>query len=756
MAQRFFYIICLLLIVLALPVSIMAAPAKLSGAAELRYAEQTVESAGVTTLDASHFIQQYSLLWAKEGQFARGRLGKYDLALGYEWSWVDSEINDQQVEIDNPLDKVLYRGDVTLAPGGLPFRMHAFSYDMHKTSFKSTNLGSLFSSYGEGSGETGIVTDIDNGSHVVSGITLEAGVQNGHFGGRYRDLLATLPRVLIDYRQQDTHDVKGPNPRDYIDRDLAFVSLNKKNNWFHYRRFDHKDRIDSTQDFSTDTFLLGTIDHNNRRQWVNLTNWIRVSTDISYEVEHSQRDVAGLGDAQRYDVNFFASAKRTRWQLDNFTAYSRVRKDNNFDNTLEIPFFARGELNRDTAWRFQMVSRQFQQTYNTAIADRSRDNIYLKGSVETYRQARYVVRPEIALESKSGTEGEGLSGRAAIELYSNRSYRNLSNVFAHYSIGLFTGTPQAGVDTSFIEHKLQGRLEREVNSMFRVGGEQELVYGSGSYEASISDNILPELGAVGGFAGVSGVLTDDILRSTSTVFVEISQVANLRNRFELSYELYDSSTVNGAQFSLAHRLDYSNRSLAMHWGTNYVVGNGLPGSGTSVADSTLTSDENFDYSLISTVRLAYQRGRSSSFKVTLDYDSSHYTNGVTYERIAADETYEYALWHVNGRVRKILVVGETAEYDKIVSYGDNEDSGLFAFSLFTNYFPTAHTLLSARLRYEHDDLKETETLMTFLSAGVSFSKFDLSLDYSYGRRPETDILPEVMEQKWEVKVKKTF
>jgi len=754
----------LVLLLLALPAAVFAARGKLSGSAELMYAGQTAETDGVKTLDARSFVQQYSLLYTKKGEFQRGRLGDYDVALGYEWNWVDSEINGDKVEIDNPLSKILYRGDIKIAPGGLPFRLHAFSYDMHQTSFTSSDLGTLFANDDQTTANSGIVTDINNGTHLTTGITLEAGVQNGNYQGQFRDMLATLPRLLIDYKQDVVRDVKGPNPRSYLDRDLAFVSLNKKNNWFHYRRFEHIDKVDSEQNTSEDTFLLGTIDHTNRRQWVNLTNWIQVSTDISYTNSNSNRNQAGLDNSQRYDANFFTKAQRTRWGLDNFSTYSRIRNQDRLEQSLEVPFFARGELNRDTSWRFQLESLRYEDESQTSSFSRERQGLYLRGQVETFRQARYLMRPMLELETKAGSEGKGQSGHASLELYSNRNYRSNSDLFASYGVMYSSGTGDTtNADVSYVEQKLHLRMESQANTMFRLGAEEQIVYGSGQYDSSVSDRIDADLGGVASFDGGNGSFDDSLLRSTTSTFVEISLLKGLKNRFGVDYDVIESDTVTGRQLALNHRLDYNNGgAFSVYWINNYVTGDGMPGSeinpgaGTaSQIDGTATSQSNFDNSYATTLRLRHNRSRAAQFQVTLDYEIFNYKNGDSADRASVQESYEYTFWHVNGRIRKLLTLGQKAEYSKTTSLA-TEPEELQAYSVYASYYPTYNTLLSARLRYELDDLADTETLLTFLSAGMTFAKFQASIDYSYGRRPETSTNPDVLEHKWEAKIKKTF
>ncbi|MCF6180182.1 MAG: hypothetical protein L3J63_12470, partial [Geopsychrobacter sp.] len=416
MTNRFFIIVILILATfLGSVITAIASPVKFSGLAELRYAEHTATEAGVKVLDAGHFVQKYSLIAKKKGSLQRGRLGKYDLALGYEWTSVKAyKGNRVKVDINNPLDKILYRGDITIAPGGLPFNLNIYSYDMQTTAFGLEDLSEIFTLPNKGE-QNWTITSVLNGTAKTTGVTLTAGTQNGHYEGKYRDLLSTVPRLLIDYRQVDVRDVKGPFKRNYVDRDLAFISLNKKNNWMHYRVFTHEDRIDSNQNNREETYLLGTIDHRNQRKWVNLTNWIQVSADISYSETTPNSTVP---KQKRYDMNLFTRARRTRWEATNFTTYSRIRDINSLEKQISVPFYANGELNRDTSWRFRFVGNRYRSDF-IAGSFTERDNLYISTRVDTFRRSRYVVAPTIDVEVKRGNQGEGKAARLGIEFFSN-------------------------------------------------------------------------------------------------------------------------------------------------------------------------------------------------------------------------------------------------------------------------------------------------------------------------------------------------
>ncbi len=762
MPRSFSFSICLLLLLLVFPAVSFSARGKLTGSAELMFAGQTSATAGVKTLDASHFVQQYSLLWTKQDKISNGRLGRYNITLGYDWRWVDSEINGNKVAIENPLDKLLYRGEITLAPGGLPFRMHAFSYDMHQTTFNSVDLGLLFANDEQSTSRRGIVNNINNGTHITTGVRLEAGVSNGHYQGQYRDLLANLPRFMIDYKQRVVQDVKGPNPLDYVDRDLAFVSLNKKNNWIHYRRFEHEDKINADQNNSENSFMLGTIDQTDRRQWVNLTNWINVSADISYTESDYSPNLAATADSTRYDINLFAKATRTRWQLDNFTSYSRIGTHNRLEHTLHVPFYSRGELNRDTHWRFQLEANRYATDQISSLETENSDGLYMRGQLDTFRQARYIMRPMLELETKSGSKGQGQSARLGMELFSSSQYRSETDIFAGYSALYSTGSGVNEPNVSFTEHVLTMRMEDRLSSLWRVGIGEEIIYGSGRYDNTVADRIGAVLSTTGILDGGAQAFGDSLIKSVTSAFADLVLPSGLRNHFEANYELLESDTLSGSQLSLSHRLDYARNGMSINFLNNYVDGSGLSGSNldsssgvAALIDSSSTNGDDFSNSFSSALRFNYAPGRSSNFNLQLEYEGSHYKVNGSVERSSVEQTYEYTFWHNRGRIRKLLVLGETVEYSKGEGVA-NEPEGLLVYSVFSSYYPTSKTLLSARLRYEKTDLDDTETLLTFLSAGVDFSKFQASVDYSYGRRPETSTSSEVLEHKWEVTVKKTF
>lgn len=736
----------------------LAMPGRLSGSIEYSYAQHTAEEGGTEVLDASHFAQIYSLMWEKDGVLNKGRLGKYDVALGYEWNWVESEINGSEVDIQNPLDKILFRGDLLIAPGGLPFRLNVYSYDTNSTSLNYRQLGELFVDQ-DYDRQDGIAASFQNGSEITTGLTLMAGVKNGQYGGRYRDLFTAMPRVLIDFKQSDIRDIKGPSPTYYTDRNLAFVSLNKNKNWFHYRFFTHEDKLNSDNDFQTQTYLLGTIDHVDRRQWVDLTNWIQVSTDVSFS-ETNPNPNASITREKRYDYNLFATAQRTDWKAGAYSSFSRIRDGRSLEKSVDIPIMASGRLNRETTWRIRLENQHGQEEIFDRELLEKESNMFLASRLDMFSQSRYMISPTLDLEYKDGSDSNGHALRAGVEAYNNQRYRTDTDLFGSYSLALFEGVSEAEETSSYWEQQLVGRFAKDLSSDLRTGFDQELTLGSGSYDNGATNYIEADVSVLPAQGGSGGIVEGTYYRSISRWFVDHRPASRIYNRFELSYDYINSSVGTGGQFAAVHSLNYYGRTVKASMNNELIFGDSLHESfntdldvvgGTTIARQGGTVSRSFE----SVGRLDYDPDRRHHNSLELELEWRGFDSGGSDQRYKFTQLYEYTFWKDRGLLRKIAVLGEEFEYeDYSQSFGAS--SSLSSFTLFTDLYPTRQTLLSARLRYEINSVKETDTMLVFLSASVDFSKFQLDLDYSYGTRSAGVLEPEREEHKWEMKVKKIF
>lgn len=734
------------------------AAGRLSGSAELRYAQQEAKESGQTVLDTTHLAQQYSLLYQTKGQFMEGRGGKYALGLGYEWNALNAELNGEDFDIQT--GKILYKGDVLIAPGGLPFRLHLYSADMVKSHFIEQGVDSLFEPSGSDSFVPGRpLTNINNGQHTRTGITLVVGETNGRYSGAYRNILEDAPRLLIDYAEDYVRDLKSFTPQHYRSRDLAFVSLNKRDNWFHYRLFEHRDMLESQENFDEKSFLIGTIDHTNLRRWINMTNWIQVSADGSYTT--GSRPYVADGGFNRYDLNLFARARRADWQASNFNSFSRVEEFGALRRTIETPVYAQGDWGRDTSWRGRFIGQRENDLNFATGEERSKDVLYATTRLETLKQQPMIVAPELAVEVKGGNRGEGESARVGVEIYSNRSYRPRFDWLAGYSLTHFGGTGETGFETDFWEQVGRGSIATDINASFRTGLEQELILGSGSLDRTSSQYILPrsDLGIPEYMAQINR-RDGSVFRSISTWFGEHRSTSRLYNRFELTYDYLKTDSDNSDQIELAHNLRYDWRNLNVDMRNRMIIGNDIQSRDT-FGDSVFapvvaaTGDKSFVHS----TNFWYSPGRSTEASGRFNYEWRD-AGSTTSTRWRAQQDYRYNIFHVNGIVRKLADIGERLEYEVFDPASGQRESAT-AFTLLGNYYPTRHTLLGARVRYEMRSPEDTDTLTWYTTAGLDFEKFQLALDYSYGTRtagtPTAGTLtPERKEHRWEVQVKKTF
>jgi len=685
MLQRLTPIALLLFACALLPAVAAADTVSLRGAAELAYGEQWAEDAGVRSLDASYFTQQYSAVYGRKGTIAGGRGGVYDLRLGYEWNSLASDFNGEETDIDT--GKILYRGDVRFEPGGLPFRIHLFSEDMHRSSFLEENVDTLFRpSPSDSFRLRGPMTNLINGQHLRSGMTLVVGIRNGHYQGRYRDMLANFPRLLVDYEQIDVRDLRSATPQHYRDRNLAFVSLNKKDNWFHYRLFQHRNYLLPSDDFDEQRYLIGTVDHTNRRQWINLTNWIKISADGGYIT--GNRLYNARQATERYDVNLFATANRADWRATSFNTFSRRVELGVLRKILEVPLYLQGDASRETGWRFRFVGRQDHRLRLSSGLGQDEDTLYASSRVDLFRQGRVIVAPLAEAEVKGGDYGEGSAVRIGFETFTNRKYNPQYDLFGSYSVTRFEGTGTTGLDTDFWEQRAKGRVETRIGRSVTVGAEQEFVYGTGTLDRQVANYIRPVSDTGLTLSTVAPTLIDgEVFRSTSKVYGE-HVMRRLRNRFEVVYDYLSAPGNEEDQVILEHRLRYDQRSFLADMRSRLVIGGGVIGGagGGSGVLGLNTSSMTADRVLEHTTSLGYMPTRAIDARLRVNYDWRDGSGGSSSHWLGIQD-FGYSFFTVNGVVRKLAELTEKFEYERYTAMEGSTQTAT-VLTLAGNYYPT--------------------------------------------------------------------
>jgi hypothetical protein len=707
-----------------------AGQGRLSGTLGLRYGVFTAEEDGMRVADANYATQQYSVLYETSGKLGSVRLGRYDLALGYEWNWVDAEVGmGDEVKIDNPLDKILFRGDIVLDPGGLPFRLNVFSRDMKRTTLETSSVGEVYGF------ESLLVSGLSNGSHVTTGVTFEGGVTGAYYAGLYRDVLSALPRLLIDYRQEDVHDVKGPNPRDFRDRDLAFISLNKKDNWLHYRVFNHEDRINPEDNYDEESFLLGTIDPSNKRKWVRLTNWIQASGDLSYT---EYREVDEVRDSNTYNMNLFTRTERTKWQAANYTSLNRYAALEYIDKSLTVPLFFRGELNQSTSWRFQLVGDRFRKELFGQSVNDYRDSLFFSGQVNAFRQSRYTVTPTLSAVVKKGTRGEGYAARGQFEFSTNPHYRQPVQLFGSYSVAAFDGTSEKGFEVKLVEHELEFAVDYDLSSDMKYGFEGKAIYASDVAARGVFDRISPNL-LGSGFA------------SSGSLFVDKRHSASLGSRLEVSYQFADKSDTDSSVFGLEHTLDFGRGSVSASLSNTFSE---IEKSGGQLYDD-FGSRVGSGWDFRSNGHVRYTPGRALTAKIEYDYHQTRYA-GVPDEKLTTfRQDVAYSVWARGGVLRKLFSVKEEISYERGVGVNLTDEIEMATLSLIADYYPSRRTLLRSHVAYRVDEVANSNDLSLSLLASVNFARLRVELGYAYGVR-DAEVALDRKEQKLDITVSRDF
>ncbi|BCR03934.1 hypothetical protein DESUT3_10030 [Desulfuromonas versatilis] len=731
-----------------------AAEGRLFGAAEMIYGEHSAKEVGEKVLDADYFAQQYSLLYALKGKLLEGRAGDYHLSLGYEWNSLSGELNGEGIDVET--GKILYRGDVMVAPGGLPFRLHLYSQDMIQSAFVDGRVPTLFESLPSDNFATpSPIVDIQNGQRIRSGATLMVGIRNGSYQGRYREVLSQFPRLLVDYSEVYVKDEKSLSPEHYRDRNLAFVSLNKKDNWFHYRLFEHRDYLNPEENYEESTYLLGTVDHTLQRQWINFTNWMKISADGSFT--EGKKPNLEEDDFERYDLNMFAVARRSGWNASSFNTYSRLLEVGELRKSLEVPFYLNGELSRDTFARFRFVGSRDERLDLESGIQEDEDVLFASTRLETFRRERFILAPQLDGEVKQGDRGEGHALRARVEYYTNKAVRPRYDIFTAYSLARFEGTGDEGLETRFWEQELEGRIETSLSTSFRTGLGEELLYGTGTLDRTVSRHIIPKSAIGQSLFGTDFDNRDgDVFRSITTWFGEHRSLSRISNRVELKYDYLSEPEQSNGQFIANHSLRYDGREFLVNILNQLVVGEhdrrNSELSGGALADDLSLSSANASFLNRSLVR--YLPNRSMEGSLRLDYEWRDEDEGSS-SHVLGEQQYVYRIFKTNGIIRKLAEIEEKIEYERFTDAAGGQLRAT-VFTLTGDYYPIKILLLRARARYDIRSPENTHTTTWYLTTALNFEKLQVALDYAYGERSEGDTLPERYEHRWEVQVRKIF
>lgn len=726
---------------------------------------------------ASSIYQQYTLGYQTDGIIHDARFGRYNLLLGYEFNALDPEFTINGATLDSvsriSTGKLYYKGEVLLAPGGLPFRLNLFAEDLSRSQFTPTPLPGYAVGVQPDSGRANdghlitpdIYGDIMNGTHRRVGGTLLLGIRNGSYLGAYRDVLSQLPRLLIDYKQVENRDMHSSSHSTHNRaRDLAFISLNKKDNWVHVRRRDFTDYINPDNDTFSQQIMIGTIDHRLTRQWINLTNWIKISGDLSYT---QTREVRNPEPENLYTANLFSKARRNNFEGSIYSQFYRRSIGGEISQGEELPLSVRLDLNRDTALWSRVIYDAEQVSYSDgwtlandelAVARRGHKSLYLDNMLELQRTRPIVMKPRIEFEARSedGVK-DGVAFRFNTEVFSNRTLNKTFNWLGGYSFTTSTSEDKLlNSDGSNFQNEIYGNMVNELSRNLRIGGRTSLTRSSGGGRQVMSFRIptVPVSKAIDD-SSLDRDKSGDITSGNLNLYFD-HHYQRLANRLDLTFEFLSSDGITQKQSSLEHVLDYKETIYDFNWKNSVFLGDDVEKSRTVEHAYLLTQKNDTSNSLSWSSSVSYRCNPSRSAGFSLNGA----VNGVAPGNLIADYKFDeeivYRIFTRNGIIRRLAELSEKIGYESTAGAEDVRSNIMYGY--FDAAFYPSNTLYG-RVRWEVVSYLQRggSQLINSAEIGFDFDKLKILASYKKGEKDrESNTLPGLSEQRWDFKVKKIF
>lgn len=747
---------------------LLPAPAqcRLSAEVDLGYINYDVRNNSGQHLSAQSFAQRYSLLYTTAGKLVNGRLGSYDLALGYELNTFDTNISSDHGS-DNPSQTrghLNFKGDVTIDPKEVPFKLRLYSRDMSRTYYNydtsgilgfytggSPINGDLSSSsnqvYGGFSnvattftnsinGLPNVPTNVTDGMHIQSGATLVMGVKNGMTNG-YNEFLRHFPMLLLDYRDEVNKDLGSIYPVNNRLQRLAFVSLNKKDNWFHYRHYRYSDYLEPYYNNYVESQLqLGTVDHLLQRRWIDFSNWIKVSAD-GMLTRHEEPNAYKNYD--EFTLNLFGMASRATWEARSFTNFTRLKEhDDLITYKTSVPVYARGTLSPTVSWSAYT-------TYNEDKTNKGDQFTRLNTgyTVDAFSKSPFTLRQSLGFELVSSSDNSDIQIITGdLGTTSTAAFSRAVSLGAQYTIRNYRyDTNAAG--SNFTAQELNGTATYAPSNQLRVTFRQTARATSGAYK-NIQSNIAgASISSIQYEAPRSTATSGQNLQSITSLAVAWNPRPRLNASLTVSEDVYfpssgKESTVTNADATFS----YSTNHLTVTSRNRYSKGEGSNSYNANQASSENSLRYIFNRNLDARIGFAY-------------YKSLGGDDGLS--QLNAEQALNYYYYTTNGITRKLFEVNES--FTSVEQY----ESEAFAaatpvkrrsnqFSLGAKYYPLRQMLVSAGTKYTFVDSIDNYTLSYYGSVGVNFKMLEASLDYSYGKNKADGRV----EKRFAANVKKRF
>lgn len=731
----------LLALLLAMPT---IAGAKLTGEAELGYVKYDQHQDGNKFIEAHSFQQRYSLLYSTAGRFAGGRIGGYNVSLGYEWGSFDAKVSapdpltglSTEVSPKVSAGHVMFEGEVLVEPVELPFRFRAFSHDLNRITFGTDILPSLTSDYII---RPGVTTNLIDGAHISSGATAVFGAKNGVANG-YNAIFRHIPMLMVDYRDELIRDLKSLTPVDTRMSRLAFVSLNKRDNWFHYRRTRFTDNITKDQSWTEDQFQLGTVDYLLQRKWIDLTNWIKISADGQF----TNRKSASGGPAdsfEAYDVNMFGIATRQSWEGKSFITFNRTMKNQRLTYDESIPVYLSGVSGPDTEWRARFSTRlkSDEELLTGVKLNQSFTGASLR--IDTFKRSKFTLSNTIGVESSDTESVKNLSIEGGVETASTRRFSRLYTVAASYNVKVFTTNSRLTGNTNYLLQTIKGSAGYTPSQKLRFNLDETLTIASGANPRADANTLVTVTSSLTSISSDSFARRDsdlnDYARSVTMLTTTWNPAARLDVSLFLTEDVLDKS---GAP------LDY----LTIVRNTvNYRMSQQL----AIRIDNRFVNSQPADTSgFLGHGSVDYTPNRRMDAQFVYEYSRDSGPTG-TSVGMNMGQRFNYYFYKANGVARRLLELSESLSYREVDQIGLASPVIEKIITLGARYYPLQRLFLAGNTSYSLNDPGNVSKYIVNGSIGVNFRALQANIDYTYGKMVGGD---NRIEKRLAANVKKIF
>jgi|GEM_PF-1506671 len=770
MKHFYAYLLTLGLIVLLYP---KQSDARLTAEMELAYKSYDASTNDGRHSSADSFTQKYSLLYSTAGKMVGGRLGKYDFSLGYNLASFNASVDDSSTgshHFSNTKGKLNYNGTIIIDPKEMPFRLKLYSRDTSLLDIYEEVPSSITSStyYSPGSTASTATTIpnkfIGDGLNITSGATLTMGVKNGMTNG-YNEVLRHFPMLMLDYYDQQT---KNSQTDIHLSR-LAFVSLNKKDNWFHYRYTTYTDKIDPSSNYNESQIQLGTVDHVMQRRWIDFSNWLQISTDGQFTKHNSNKAELNFEESA---LNFFASARRANFNINLYSSFTRLKE--------HLLPYAVNEQTQIISYKTNVPLYSYYQISPTASISSfashnanndTRDNRYQKTSAgytaNLFTKSNFTLNQSSTIEViniqntsfDSSLQKYLLANQSFITNFKSRvssestqRYSTKLKLFAEYAVNVSINDVNNNSNSTFVDHKLNFRSRYAYSNtlQFQISQLLNSNYGSAyNAQSNINDPLLtsrqydsPRMNSGIANSTLSPVNSTRSVTSASTIWIPRP---SLNIESSITEDIYapvaePTSYVTG----ISNKISYKKSALSVNLYNEFSKSMGV-------------GEIEYDH-FKSTSYIKYDFSRNFNGNVSITYDKMKRPQvaGTTssYDLVNFEQSLNYVKYKVNGVIRKLFEINENFISEQLVNNTNTlANTGRNnKFTLGARYYPLKNVILTTGIQYTFLRNIDNYTIGYYTSAGVSFKLFEASVDYNYGTRKDDGLI----EKRFTALVKKRF